>query len=51
MENSVMETDRIPWALTVALCAVAALLLVLNGYIGYSITVGAVGLAAAINLT
>jgi hypothetical protein len=34
----------------VAICAIAALLLALGGYTGYSITVGAVGLAAAVNL-
>lgn len=34
----------------VAVCALAALLLALNGYTGYSITVGAVGVAAAVNL-
>jgi hypothetical protein len=35
----------------VVICAIAALLLALGGYTGYSITVGAVGLAAAVNLT
>jgi hypothetical protein len=34
----------------VAICALAVVLLALNGYSGYSIVVGAVGLAAAINL-
>jgi hypothetical protein len=34
----------------VGLCAVAAVLLAVNGYTGYSITVGAVGAAAAVNL-
>jgi hypothetical protein len=36
---------------TVAVCAIAALLLALNGYTGYSITLVAVGVAAAVNLT
>ena len=34
----------------VGICVLAALLLALNGYTGYSITVGAVGVAAAVNL-
>ena len=32
-------------------CAIAALLFAINGYTGYAITVVAVGLAAAVNLT
>jgi hypothetical protein len=39
------------WLLTVGICAIAALLLALEGYTGYSITVGVVGLAAAVNLS
>jgi len=35
---------------TVGICAIAAVLLALNGYTGYCVTVGAVGLAAAVNL-
>jgi hypothetical protein len=38
------------WLVVVALCVITALLLLLNGYSGYSIVVGAVGLAAAVNL-
>jgi hypothetical protein len=34
----------------VGVCLVAVVLLAWNGYTGYSITVGAVGLAAAVNL-
>ncbi len=34
----------------VAVCAVSAVLFALSGYTGYAITVGAVGLAAAVNL-
>ena len=34
----------------VGVCAIAVILLALNGYAGYSITLGAVGLAAAVNL-
>jgi hypothetical protein len=35
----------------VGVCLVAVVLLAVGGYTGYSIVVGAVGLAAAINLT
>jgi hypothetical protein len=38
------------WLTVVVICAVAVVLLALGGYTGYSITVGAVGLAAAVNL-
>jgi hypothetical protein len=34
----------------VGICALATLLLAINGYIGYSIVVAAVGAAAAVNL-
>ncbi len=34
----------------VAVCAIAAVLFALSDYTGYSITVAAVGLAAAVNL-
>ncbi len=34
----------------VAVCAVAVVLFAISGYTGYAITVGAVGLAAAVNL-
>jgi len=46
-----MNAARIPWLVTVCICAIAALLLAVEGYTGYCITVGAVGLAAAVNLT
>ena len=38
------------WLTVVALCAIAVVLLAIGGYTGYSIVVGAVGLAAAVNL-
>jgi hypothetical protein len=41
---------RASWITVVAICAIAAVLFVLGGYTGYAITVGAVGLAAAVNL-
>jgi hypothetical protein len=42
--------SRISWLVTVAVCVIAALLLVLNGYYGYSGVLLAVGAAAAVNL-
>lgn len=45
-----MAASRISWILVVAVCAVAVVLLAWNGYTGYAITVGAVGMAAAVNL-
>jgi hypothetical protein len=42
--------SRISWLVTVAICVIAALLLVLNGYYGYSGVLLAVGAAAAVNL-
>jgi hypothetical protein len=41
---------RASWIAVVAVCAIAAVLFALSGYTGYSITVSAVGLAAAVNL-
>jgi hypothetical protein len=38
------------WITVIAACALAVLLLAVNGYTGYSIVVGAVGLSAAVNL-
>lgn len=45
-----MPLPRISWFVTVAACLIAALLLLLNGYYGYSGVLLAVGLAAAVNL-
>ena len=45
-----MSFARTSWFTVIALCALAVVLLALNGYTGYSIVVGAVGLAAAVNL-
>ena len=45
-----MPLSRISWLVTVAICVVAALLLVLNGYYGYSGVLLAVGASAAENL-
>jgi hypothetical protein len=43
--------SRISWIVTVAICLIAALLLLLNGYYGYSGILLAVAVAAAVNLT
>lgn len=45
-----MPLSRISWLVTVAICLIAALLLILNGYVGYSGVLLAVGAAAAVNL-
>lgn len=45
-----MSLARISWLVTVGICLVAALLLLLNGYFGYSGVLLAVGAAAAVNL-
>jgi hypothetical protein len=42
--------SRISWLVTVGLCLLAALLLLLNGYLGYSAVLLAVGAAAAVNV-
>ena len=45
-----MPLSRIAWVTTVAICTVAALILLLSGYDGYAGVVLAVALSAAINL-
>ena len=45
-----MPLSRISWLVTVAICLIAALLLLLNGYYGYSGVLLAVGAAAAVNV-
>ena len=42
--------SRASWLTIVCVCAVAVILLAFNGYVGYSVTIAAVGLAAAVNL-
>jgi hypothetical protein len=41
---------RASWIIVVAICAIAAVLFAISGYTGYTITLVAVGLAAAVNL-
>ncbi len=45
-----MDLVRGSWIAVVAGCLIAALLVAINGYTGYAITLIAVGLAAAVNL-
>ena len=45
-----MSLERASWLTVVGVCAIGVLLLAVNGYTGYSITVAAVGAAAAVNL-
>lgn len=45
-----MPLSRISWWVTVVACLVSAILLLLNGYQGYSAVLLAVALAAAVNL-
>jgi hypothetical protein len=45
-----VSVGRVSWLVIVGICAIATLLLALNGYSGYSIVVAAVGAAAAVNL-
>jgi hypothetical protein len=42
--------SRISWLVTVGVCLIAALLLLINGYYGYSGVLLAVGAAAAVNV-
>jgi len=41
---------RASWLTVVIICAIAAVVLALDGYTGYSIVLSAVGLSAAVNL-
>lgn len=45
-----MPLSRIAWMVTVAACLIAAVLVLVNGYVGYFGVLLAVGLAAAVNL-
>ena len=45
-----MPAARTSWLTIIFLCAIAVILLAINGYTGYAITVAAVGAAAAVNL-
>ena len=45
-----MTLQQGSWLTVVVICGISVILLALGGYTGYSIVVGAVGLAAAVNL-
>ena len=49
-EDGRVELNRVAWIVTVAICAVAAVLLLLSGYQGYAAVLVAIGASAAINL-
>ena len=49
-DNSGVSLERASWLAVVAICVIAAILLAIAGYSGYSIVVTAVGASAAINL-
>jgi len=42
--------SQISWLLTVAICIIAAILVLLNGYVGYFAVLLAVAASAAVNL-
>jgi hypothetical protein len=42
--------ERASWLAVVGACVIAAILLAIDGYVGYPIVIGAVGAAAAVNL-
>ena len=45
-----MPLSQISWLLTVVVCIIAAVLVLVNGYVGYFAILLAVAAAAAINL-
>ena len=45
-----MSLSRAAWMTVTGICAIASLLLLVNGYDGYSAVVLFVGIAAAVNL-
>jgi hypothetical protein len=46
-----MDIPRASWITVIGACVIAGVLFLINGYTGYAITVAAVGIAAAVNLT
>jgi len=45
-----VSLQRASWIAVVVACAIGALLLAVQGYVGYPIVIGAVGASAAVNL-
>jgi hypothetical protein len=41
---------QVSWLTVVIACGIGAVVLLLNGYVGYPIVIAAVGLSAAVNL-
>jgi hypothetical protein len=41
---------KVSWITVIVVCAIAAILFAISGYTGYTITLVAIGLAAAVNL-
>lgn len=50
MKIPTMSLARASWITVVVTCGIAAVLFALSGYTGYTITLIAVGAAAAVNL-
>lgn len=49
-EDTGAPLERLAWAATVAICLIAALLVLLSGYVGYSAVLVAIAGSAAINV-
>ena len=45
-----MSLERASWLTVVVICGIAAVILLIDGYVGYPIVIGAVGASAAVNL-
>lgn len=45
-----MSLERASWLTVVGACVIAALVLAIDGYVGYPIVIAAVGASAAVNL-
>jgi hypothetical protein len=45
-----VDLGRLSWLVTTGICLIAALILLVEGYLGYAGVLAAVGLSAAINL-
>jgi hypothetical protein len=45
-----VDLERLAWLITAGTCLIAALVLLLEGYLGYAGVLAAVGLSAGINL-
>lgn len=45
-----MSFARASWFTVIGICALAVVMLAVNGYTGYSLVVATVGLSAAVNL-